>query len=205
MNLYLDKSTDIKPFLGIGVANTTYDTVLDLLNEAACKSLDNILNVDTLARATYTDERIDGGGCEFYTRNFPVIEVTAIKQGRMGSLWTQTDDYVIEKNLVKVDGILDGGSGYEQNKITYEAGYITAAQAAEDEGDYDGETPTLPADLKLAALILLSGLYNQRQQMGTSSFSIQGQQVTFRDDLEGQEFERIVNRYKKIAQNILAI
>lgn len=203
--LYLSLADDIKPFLGIGSSNTTYDTVLNLLNEAACASLDKILNVDSLGRAVYTDERIDGGGTFFHTKNFPVLEVTTIKQGSANAVWTQTDDYLIEKNKVTVDGVLSGGEGYEQNKITYEAGYVTAAQAAESEGAYEGETVTFPADLKLAALMLLGGLYNQRQNMGVQSFSIQGQQVTFRDDLEGLEFERIINRYKKAAQNIYAI
>lgn len=203
--LYLDLAADIKPFLGIGSSNTTYDTVLNLLNTMACESLDRILNVDSLGRAVYTDERVDGGGDHFFTKNFPVLEVTAIKQGSAEALWTQTDEYIIEKNKVTIDGCLSGGTGYEANKITYEAGYVTAAQAAESGGTYEGETVTFPSNLKLAALMLLGGIYNQRQNMGVQSYSIQGQQVTFRDDLEGLEFERIINSYKKAAQNIYAI
>lgn len=204
MALYLDLTAHIKPFLGIGSSNTTYDTLLNLLNEQACASLDRILNVDSLARATYTDERVDGGGSEFYTRNFPVISVSAIKQGSAATLWTQTESYIIEKNKVTVDGVLSGGEGYEANKITYIGGYITYAQNAVG-GAYVGQGETMPSDLKLAALIILGGLYNQRQNMGVQSFSIQGQQVSFRDDREGIDFERIINRYKKVAQNIIAV
>lgn len=204
MALYLDKTAHIKPFLGIGAANTTYDTLLDLLNMQACATLDRILNVDSLQRATYTDERVDGGRSYFYTKNFPVISVTTIKQGSQASVWTQTADLLIERNKVTVDGVLDGGIGYEQNKITYVAGYITYSQNAAG-GAFVGQGETMPEDLKLAALIILGGLYNQRQNMGISSFSIQGQQVSFREDLEGLEFERIINRYKKVAQNIIAI
>lgn len=203
-NLYLDKTAHIKPFLGIGSGNTTYDTTLDLLNKQACATLDRILNVDTLARATYTDERVDGGRPFFFTKNFPIISVTTIKQGSSETVWTQTASLIIEKNKVKIDGVLAGGEGYEQNKITYVGGYITYSQN-DTGGAFVGQGETMPEDLKLAALLILAGLYNQRQQIGVQSFSIQGQQVTLRDDLEGDEFERIINRYKKVAQNILEI
>jgi hypothetical protein len=199
-NLYLDSTAHIKPFLQI-VGSSTYDTVLTLLNGMACESLDRILNVDSLARATYTDERVDGGAPYFFTKNFPVISVSAIKQGSAETLWTQTADLLIEKNKVTVDGVLGGGTGYEQNKITYVGGYITYAQNASG-GAYEAQGETMPNDLKLAALLLLAGLFNQRQNIGVQSFSIQGQQTSFRDDLEGQEFERIINRYKKVAQYI---
>lgn len=198
-NLYLDKTTHIKPFLSIGVADTSKDTQLDLLNSMATAIIDHILNVDTLARQVYVDERAAvRNGNEIHVRNFPVVTVSSVKQGSAGTLYTQTESYILKKNIVYVNGALavdDRPMSYEGIKVSYTGGYITFAQNAS--GTYAGQTITLPDDIIAACLYLVGGMFNQKNNMGVSSYNIQGRSVVFRDGVEGKDFERIMNRYKK--------
>lgn len=195
-NLYLDRDAHIDPFLGIGSSDTTKDTLLNLLNTQTAALLDSILNVTTLAKHTVTDERVEDGGSDLYVRDFPVLSVTSITQGSANTPYTQTASYILEKNRIRLDGCVPTGRGYEANKVTYVAGYVTFAQNAS--GTYSGQTITFPDDLQLANLLLLAGLFNQKQNIGVSSYTINGKSITFRDDVEAGEFERIINLYKKV-------
>jgi hypothetical protein len=181
--------------------DTTKDTVLNLLLDMACNRLDQILGVSTLAKHTVTDELFDGGVSEVLTKDFPVLSVTSIKQGSTEDLWTQTHSYQLQKNRVGIEGTLAGGKGYERNKITYVAGYVTYMQNAGTSGNsgstYSGQTITFPDNLLLATLILVGGLFNQKQSMGVTNYDIKGFRVSFRDELEAGQFKSIVSEYKK--------
>jgi len=194
--VYLDKAAHIKPFLNLGT-DTSKDTLLDLLNVQSAKLLDDVLNVNTLAKHTVVDERFDGGVDTIFTKDFPILSVTSIKEGRANTLYSQTEAYLFERNKLMLDGVVGGGTGYEQSKITYVAGYVTYEQNAVG-GAYAGQGETMPENLKMANLLLLAGLYNQRQSIGVKSYTIQGKTVTFRDELQGEEFERIINQHKKV-------
>jgi hypothetical protein len=193
--LYLDKASHVKPFFGIPSGNTTNDALLDLLIPMACAKLNDVLNVTTLAKHTVTDERVDGGGSEIEVKDFPVLSVTTIKQGSVDTLYTQTPSYILERNRIVLDGVVGGGKGYEQNKITYVAGYVTFAQNAA--GTYAGQTITFPDNLLHACLLLIGGMYNKRKNIAVKTFTLQGKSVTFRDREEFDEFEGIVNHYRK--------
>jgi Protein of unknown function (DUF2742). len=197
-NLYLDRDTHIDPFLGIGSSDTTKDTLLNILNTQSAALLDSIFNVTTLAKHTVTDERVEDAGTDLYVRDFPVLSVTSITQGSANTPYTQTASYILEKNRIRLDWCVEGGKGYEATKVTYEAGYVTFAQNADTEGDYHNDAITFPDDLQLANLLLLAGLFNQKQNIGVSSYTINGKSITFRDDVEAGEFERIINLYKKV-------
>jgi hypothetical protein len=129
-------------------------------------------------------------------KDFPVLSVTTIKQGSAETLYSQTAGYILQKNRILLDGCVSGGCGYEATKVTYIAGYVTFAQSAS--GTYASQPITFPDDLLLANLILLAGLFNQKQNIGVKSYTIQGKSISFRDDLEAGEFERIVKLYKKV-------
>lgn len=175
--------------------DTSKDDELDQLNTLAASILNSILNVTTLEKHTVTDERFDGGVSEIRTKDFPVLSVTSIEQGSVGTLYTQTASYVIEKNSVLLDGVDSGGTGYEQSKITYVAGYVTQPQ--NESGTYQGQTITFPDDLVFACLLLIGGMWNRKRSIGVQSFTIQGKTVSFRDQMEGETFERTINAYKK--------
>lgn len=206
MELYVHREQHIKPYLGISKTDTSQDAVLDILNNAATGLLNGVLNVTTLAFHTVTDERFDGGVSEIWCRDFPVLSVSSIKQGRYETLYTQSDAYIFEKNRVLLDGYVDGGKGYDQSKISYTAGYITYNQQEErdrDDVDENAKRENMPEDLKLATLILIAGMFNQRNNQGVSTISIQGKSVSFRNEIEVREFEKIVNRYKKMLQTAI--
>jgi hypothetical protein len=156
--------------------------------------------VSTLAKHAVTDELFDGGVSEVITKDFPVLSVTSIKQGSTEDVWTQTHSYQISRNKILIEGTLAGGKGYERNKITYVAGYVTYMQNAGTSGNsgatYSGQTITFSENLLLATLILLGGLFNQKQSMGVTNYDIKGFRVSFRDELEAGQFKSIVSNYK---------
>lgn len=195
--LYLDRDTHVKPFLGIPSGNTSQNAVLDLLIPIACAKLNDVLNVTTLAKHAVTDERQDGGGSFIEVKDFPVTEVTSIKQGSVETVYTQESAYIFEKNKILLDGVVGGGNGYEQNKISYVAGYVTQAQSTEAEGTYNGNAIEFPDNLLHACLLLVGGMYNKRKNLAVKTFTLQGKSVTFRDREEFDEFEGIINHYKK--------
>lgn len=197
MNLYVHLEEHVKPYLGIAKTDTTKHDLLNLLNDSATALLNSILNVNDLARHTVTDERFDGGVSMIWCKDFPVVSVTSIKVGKNETLYTQTAAYVLDKNKVLLDGSVDGGTGYEQDKITYVAGYVTYDQT-QTGGTFPTVDENMPEDLKLAILILIAGMFNQRNNQGVTTMSIQGKAITFRNEIEVKEFERIVMRYKKI-------
>jgi hypothetical protein len=181
--------------------DTTKDTVLNLILDMACNRLDQILGVSTLAKHTVTNELFDGGVGEVLTKDFPILSVTSIKQGSTEELWSQTASYRFNRNKLDIDGVLTGGKGYEQNQITYVAGYVTYMQNAGTSGNsgttYSGVTITFPDNLLLAVLILVGGLFNQKQSQGVTNYDIKGFRVSFRDELEAGQFKSIVSEYKK--------
>lgn len=194
--LYLDKAAHVKPFLGLPTGNTSNDTLFDLLIPMACAKLNDVLNVTTLAKHTVSDERVDGGGDVIELKDFPILSVTSIKQGSVETLYTQTPSYILERNRITLDGAVGGGNGYEQNKVTYVAGYVTFAQNAVG-GEFAGQTITFPDNLLHACLLLLGGMYNKRKNLAVKTFTLQGKSVTFRDREEFDEFESIINHYRK--------
>lgn len=186
-------------FTGGNAADTSKDTLLDLLNNQATGILDSIFNVSTFAYHTVTDERVDGNTDEVFTKDFPIISVTSIKQGSEETLYTQDASYILDKATVHIDGTLGGSAitkdQYDACKITYVAGYKTYAQT--HGGAYNGDTETMPEELKLAALILLAGLFNQRANLGVSQYSVQGKTVVLRNAIELSELEGIIIRNRK--------
>jgi hypothetical protein len=181
---------------GGAAADTSKDTLLDLLNGQATGILDSIFNVSTFAYHTVTDEIVENVKDEVFVKDYPVISVTSIKQGRLETLYTQDAAYIIKQSSVILDGSTNGGAGYDGDKITYVAGYKTYAQT-HGSGAYSGQTETMPEELKLAALILLAGLFNQRANLGVSQYSVQGKTVVLRNAIELSELEGIIIRNRK--------
>ena len=197
-NLYLDLAAHIKPFLGIGPLDITKDTALNLINKVCCARLDTILRVTTLAKHVVTGEIVEGGKSKIVTKDFPIISIEAITQGSLATPYTQTASYIFRKNVIYLDGYLGGGIGntyYEDCKINYTAGYVTFAQNAA--GTYVGQPITFPDDLQLALLMMVGSIFNQKQNQGIESYNLHRTQVVFRDKQESDQFQAIINGYKK--------
>lgn len=195
-------------FTGGTSGNTSKDALLDLLNDMATSKLNSMLNVTTLAKHTVSDESVepqcaDDGFTEYYVKDMPILSITSIKQGSLESVYTQDDDYLFRKNILTLNGISSGSKGYDADKVSYVAGYVTYAQNAS--GTYQGETITFPDDLIEAMMYLVAGMYNKRNNLAVKSFSLQGKTVTFRDQDEFTEFEKILNHYRKTTNTILSI
>jgi hypothetical protein len=192
MQTYLTLEDHIKPFLGIDETDKTQDLVLEMLNEASCEILNSLLNVQSLALTVYVDEKIDGGSNKLHMRNFPIISVEGITNGD-GTTYSHEEAYEIDKNIILLNGYATGGTGYNKCKVSYTAGYITRSMA-----DEDGLlTENMPSDLKLANLIILAGLYTAKNNIGVSSYSINGRSVNFRNDADAKKFEDIIVYHKK--------
>lgn len=144
----------------------------------------------------YRTKASNGGKTKIELKDFPVLSVSSIKQGSAESIYTQSEGYIFEKNTVLLSGSAGGGKGYEQNKVTYVAGYVTYDQNASG-GDYEGEGITFPDSLLEACLTLVVGMYNKRKNIGVKTFTVQGKSVTFKDEEERDDFERIIRKFRK--------
>lgn len=112
-------------------------------------------------------------------KNFPVTAINSIDGvAYTGEEWT---DYLVSKNEVKIfDPDFLSRVKLWKIKVSYNYGYAT-----------------IPEDLKLAILILVSGFYNVKENYGTTSCKIWQEAISFRDATESMDFERIVKTYKK--------
>lgn len=180
---------------GGAAPDTSKDTLLDLLNKQATSIVDGIFNVSTFAYHTVTDERVEHATDEVFVKDYPLVSVTSIKLGSLETLYTQDAAYIIKQSSVLIDGSLSNDVGYDADKITYVAGYKTYPQV--NGGAYNGQTETMPEDLKLATLMILAGLFNQRANVGVQQYSVQGKTVVLRNKLELDELEGIIVRNRK--------
>lgn len=185
-------------FSGGQATDTSKDALLDMLNAEATTIINGIFNVSTFARHTVTDERVEDVQDEIFVKDYPVISVTSIKQGRLETLYTQDEDYIIKQSSIEIDGTLSNATGYDADKITYVAGYYTYSQV--NGGAFNGQTENMPEDIKAACLIILAGLFNQRNNMGVSQYSVQGKTVVLRNEVELREIEGIIVRNRKTRQ-----
>jgi hypothetical protein len=185
-------------FSGGQATDTSKDTLLDLLNKEATTILNGIFNVSTFARHTVTDEIIEDAYDEVFVKDYPIVSVTSIKQGRSETLYTQDAAYIIKQSSFLIDGSLSDATGYDADKVTYVAGYYTYPQV--NGGAFNGQTENMPEDLKLACLYILAGLFNQRSNAGVSQYSVQGKTVVLRNEIELRELEGIIVRNRKTRQ-----
>lgn len=124
--------SEYKSFLNILSTDTTLDNDLEDLTEEIEESVQEFLG-RRLMSDTYTEEVYCGTGLKSLTlKQFPVTSVSSIKQYEYEEedIWTtlDADDYeeiwiVDECKIVLQDMIFE--EGYNNFKITYDAGYTT--------------------------------------------------------------------------------
>lgn len=112
-------------------------------------------------------------------KNFPVNAINSIDGvAYSGEEWT---DYLVSKNEVKI----------------LEPDFLSKVKLWRIKVSYNYGYTTIPQDLKLAILILVSGLYNAKENYGTTVCKIGMESINFRDVTESEDFNRIVKTYKK--------
>ena len=144
---------EAKTFLGIDDADS--DASINQLIPQAEALFYSLIKVDSLEAGTKDeivlfDPRLNA----LRFKNFPVRAINSIDGvAYTGEEW---DDYLVSKNEVKIlePDFLDKVK-LNRIKINYNFGY-----------------ETIPQDLKLAILILVSGLYNVKENYGTTTCKI---------------------------------
>jgi hypothetical protein len=151
-----------------------HDALLELLIEGYSAAIDRHTG-RTLARATYTNEKYVGNGRQWLKlRHWPIVSVASVTVDGSALLSTDydisaDDGMLFRENgwtggAIALGGLLDDPhpAGVRYNiQVTYTAGYVTPNQAAEP-------TPvrTLPFDLELAVVKLVTAEYKLRDKQG---------------------------------------
>lgn len=174
----LISTTDAKTFLSIDDSDS--DTAIAQLIPQAEALFYSLIKVDSLEAGTKTEiAKFDPGRNAIRFLNFPVTAINSIDGVTYsGAEW---DDYLVSKNEVR---FLDPD-------------FLTKVKLWRIKVNYNFGYSVIPQDLKLAILILVSGLYNAKENYGTTSCKVWQESINFRDVTESEDFNRILKTYKK--------
>lgn len=172
------------------ITPTNFDTLIDSLIDHVDARIEKELGIVAAGASAYTtktDEIIDATGkTRFYPKFRPVRAVSAL--ATRNSSWDFTaytgqtlsefevDDYIVYTRYV-ILGKMDRGL-----KLTYTCGYKNAE---------------VPEDLKLAVILMVAHLFNQRENVGLKSQGLLGVSITM-DEKESIIVDRILKKYKRI-------
>lgn len=163
---------DVKIFLGI--SGSTKDALLNLLIDQASTLIESLCDV-TFSSTAYT-ELIDGNGTrEILLRHSPVITFTSLEKRTAfdntdswetiatSDYWVETDSGKVTKtssyadwDVVHKDPSLSDEMTFDYGKQNYRATY-TAGYA------------TIPNDIQMAVMTVISSFYNTSSKMGIKS------------------------------------
>lgn len=165
---------DYKTFMGTPNLSPN-DAVVEMVIESVSELFDNVVECD-LTSATYTAETIDGSGRSWlYLPHWPVTTFTTCVED--GTTLVKDTDFYVDYDRGILDKVTMEWPWYSETPIwtnkrhgvvnTYTAGYIT-----------------LPADIKLAALVETARQFDviQKRMFGESSRSLEGVSVTINTD-----------------------
>jgi hypothetical protein len=165
----------LKAFLNIPTATTTWDTVLEMIIDMVSGLCSEFLGREALGKATYSTVYLDSEGeADFWLPNYPIVSITSIYENDVLLTEGLTSDYVFYASEGRVHRI--GGTwakGTKMIKITYVAGYAV-----------QGATPgtgevALPGGLKYACLLQCAVEYKHHKtsDWGEDSKSLDGVSV----------------------------
>jgi len=186
-------STQVKNYLfGLASAPTTFDAFWDQTIpqvEALIKDITGVVvTVDDTAYTTVTNEVLNGTGENVIKALFkPVRAVSKIEYRDANYAFKeQTDvlyaDCEYDDNKIYTKDYVLIPQGIRNGRITYTCGY---------------KSTEIPADLTLCAIILVAGLFNQRNNIGFKSQSVFGLSVSL--EQEDHAFvTRVLNKYKNV-------
>lgn len=172
---------EAKIFLDIEETDTDSDNSINQIIPQAEALFYSLLKVDTLESQANKEEIARFKNNSIWFKNFPINSINEI--------WWEVyngedfEDYIVTKNKVDFHepNFLDKVKS-NRIKVNYDYGYTTE---------------NLPQDIKLAILILISGLYNTKENYGTVSCKIWQESFNFRDITESEDFNRILKIRKK--------
>lgn len=205
MDLYAS-TAEIKTYLGI--SGSSKDARIAVLNLAMTSVLNGLLSVKSLAAHTNTKELTklyaerETGDLFVILRHFPLIEVVSLYDVDDVAITDFTAEQRDEPDTRRVHFDGDNISWREHVKITYTAGYVTTAQAAEAGGTFEGEDVTMPEDVKYMIALLVGGGLDMPSHKGRiASYSLGTKTVNFRSQNEADIFKTLIqanlSRFKR--------
>ena len=159
---------DTKEYLGISSGDTDNDDLIINMINRATTLVETYLD-RVILTATYTNEVYEGTGSPYlFLRQYPVTALTSIDyrtenyQSSYETLDTTEYDYRADNGVVRRNA--NFRSVPAEYRVTYTAGYAAAS---------------VPQDLSLAVLDLISYLWNQRKSKGIQSERLGEYSVTW--------------------------
>lgn len=191
----------LKSFLGISVS--TYDTLLEILINAASDFIENEIN-RRLKQTAYSGSKVDGSGThELVLPQWPVSSSETFKLyersgGTFGSdTWQEldSDDYRIDYDAGIIRANFVFLQGFQNYKVDYTAGYAFDVNA----GTY---LSTLGlSDLELVVWKLAGREFNKRKGAGDiQSMRLYNYSVTFtKEAYSDDEIKEVLSKYQRIS------
>lgn len=186
----LATTTQIKSHLSI--TSTTSDTILAQLLDQVEAVIENETGIKTVDSTTYADidneYRDSDGSLVITTRYKPIRTLDALKYRDTDNTYldytSETLANVVfdaEKNEIYPLYVV-AGAGKRMLKISYTAGYKTAE---------------VPLDLQLCAILMVCGLFNQRNTVGLTSQSILGLSLQISNE-DALYVAKVLIKYKNV-------
>jgi len=180
---------EVKTHLFKSTSGSVNDAIIDQLIPQVDQVITHLTGVKTGTSPGDLDisNEIVDGDCNLVirARHKPINSLTTIERRDANNNWeTWTDEtpdeFEDEKIYLKTHTVT--GPGHRRIRLTYNAGY---------------ETANVPKDLNLAAILLVCGLYNHRNNVGFKSQTALGLQLQM-DDKDHAYIRKTLTKYKMV-------
>ena len=158
--------------LYLWISNASKDSLFNLLIVQSIASINNLLDVDSFAVATYTEKVRCTQGKTIAVKNFPLNSVTSID-------WVTDLEFDIYWRSIYLTNAVANVNWF--NTVVYIAWYST-----------------LPSDIQLLYVLYTLWLYNNRQSVGIKAYRLWEETITYWDSTEYNTIQSILQKYKKI-------
>jgi hypothetical protein len=195
--------TNVKTF--IGISGSGKDDLLNLLIDQAGDLFESATG-RTFEETTYTNEEYDGtGNRELQLKNYPIITFTRIQYRNTydnTDSWTtiNTSDYWVENDtgiITRTTTFSSWDVQFKDPQLTDEPTWSTGANNYR--ATYTAGYATIPSDIQMAVMGIVSGLYNLRASAGIESETKGDRTVRLADVdsiLSNGYIGRTINQYK---------
>lgn len=174
----LCQNSDIKTRLGIG---TEFDTILTAIVAGVTGLFEAYCNRKFIVPAAAVTEYLAGGCAFIQLEYFPIVAITTLKETYGDFDFTNADALVANTDYRILSGgktgviqrmYADWPEGCDTVQAVYRGGYTAAGSSPGT-----GET-AVPADLKEVAILAACMLFKRRDDIGLSSISAMGGNVS---------------------------
>ncbi len=188
---------DVKDRLGLGT--TEYDSVINRI----IAGVEAIFDSYTMRKLILNDEDetlywTGSGGQRIILPRYPIVSITSIKEAidwnfaDADALVENTDFRIVAERFLYRAG-LRWPMREDSIEIKYKGGYVPAGQSP-------GENETaMPADLREAAILQATFIYERRNSISQSANSFQGGSVTFSEKMDLLPMvKNVLDNYKRL-------